>query len=317
MRIPSQRRRYACFLSAAQTFDRSRLIATLEQAGFSVANDFRAGSSVRYVDQVRNEISRVDLLLAVTTPAEQSPSVFFEIGYAVGISKPVIALIGPESPSWLFNAAGIITVRARSDNVEALSFTLENARVALLDRKRDVPQRASELAPKVLYELSEAPRRISQGGPLYNHATELVGQVDSLRDSPEAGRRLHNILRSVFELCSVSHIKGSPSAPEGPDFAVWHDGIENIVGNPLLIEVKRHVTDNFRFAAAVSQLATYLVKSNARSALLLYDRGDYGQSFRPPHIMACELRDFIRRLETRSFARVIRDLHRASRIYGT
>jgi len=214
-------------------------------------------------------------------------------------------------------------VRATPDNSEALAFALRSARAAVLDRKRTLPTtgsarestaRSSKSGSEEFVE-DEPPAfstRPPSTGPLDDQAEVLLRELDFLAHSPEDSRRSHAIVRSIFELCGASQITES-TFDNSPDFAIWHDGIQNIVGNPLLVEVKYRLSTTTAFNDAVLELSRYLSKSNARSALLLYSNSNYGIYSAPFPIMVCELRDFIRRLQYRSFVRVIRDLQRVVR----
>ena len=64
----------------------------------------------------------------------------------------------------------------------------------------------------------------------------------------------------------------------GADIAVWADELENIIGNPLLVEVKQRISGTTSITRLSIQLEEYLDHSNAEYLLLLYLEGPDSES---------------------------------------
>jgi hypothetical protein len=105
-------------------------------------------------------------------------------------------------------------------------------------------------------------------------------------------------------------IKQSNRPDFGADFAIWSDDLSSILGNPILIEIKRSIKSASQVKKVADQLLSYMNKSNSRSALVLYLEGlPSSEAQTTAHlfnIIFFQLEEFIEQLQENSFADIVR-----------
>jgi len=257
-------------------------------------------------ETVLAEIQAADAVIAVIS--EETSNVFFEIGMAVGLRKPVLALLSPG-----------ITVPAFGSSFNYLTTDLADSEVLRLAVKRFLHK------PRERHKKRRKKRRKKQlirksdsqipGTPV--HA--IIEQLSVLRQSGD-GYALERTVAELLRAAGVSTVEQYKGAADrGVDFAVWSDELRSSLGSPILIEVKSSKLDEMSFQIAYSRLAKLVQESGSAAGLFLYlDKG--GRRFQKPanwipSVLWFDLEDFAKRLSRKSFATVLVE-HRNRIVHG-
>ena len=247
-----------------------------------------AALGARLIDAVRNAIEQADLVICVLSSEGATTNSAVEAGMALGLDKPLVVVAGEDETSPPYYLAGLLTVRADLDDVADL-----DAITFLLDQVRERPR---ELGVR------QQPPRPS-GRPLGAYADRLLDRAQSL-----PGRHEHSaqdLLAEAIEFSGAAAVRGA-APDQGFDLGVWADDLDAVAGNPLLVEVKSHISER-----AVRDVVLRLHQvPGARLGLLVHldvdtPRGVPGLDF---PVLAIGLVDLLERMRTRSFAQVVRDL---------
>jgi len=324
----SRRASRRCYVSASPLTDLSELTAVMAEHNFTVISADRTPADLSLAEQVRRAIARADLVVGILGPENTSPNVYLELGFASGLGKSVLLLVPPGLKTPLVEAVGMIQVRAKPDNREALAFSLDNALLGL-ERTRKLPSkshpdRSSEMRPSGAS--ASEPRPPSPNAPpgktrpIRQLADDLLSELIALERMSSTQRttvdpHLESLVRRTLQAAGVSIVS---QAQRRPDFAIWHDELQSTVGNPLLIELRDALTTRSLFDAAVRHLHLSLLETNALTGLLLYVRGPQ-EAVEPPsslRILTVQLSDFIERLRDHSLAAVLRLLRNQATHYN-
>jgi hypothetical protein len=278
-------------------------------------------SGISLTEETTRAIDRADLVIGVLDPQQTSPNVYWELGYARGVGIPVILLVPPEMKALPTEAAGILQIRTTPDNREAIAFSLENA-LRGIELTRPAAGKRRQHQPQVPHHAAGAQTRRPDEAVRTSYRTKLIGTLaDSLlvklqtaladesvglASALESERIVVSALRATG-VTLLTHRSGA----RGPDIAIWHDELQRVVGNPLLIEVKTALSTADEAAHAAEQLKQYLLDSNAITALLLYGRAPLNAQDRlpgAPRVLHASIAEFIGGLRTQSLATFLRML---------
>ncbi|MCX5000889.1 hypothetical protein [Streptomyces longwoodensis] len=236
---------------------------------------------------MQQAIAQAETVLVILGDPSRSQNALFEAGMAVGMGKRVIVIADPGEGTPPPDLDGLLTIRARPYDLQAITFALGQA------QGRETP--ASVAAPAVGHPLGDARvdellALLKKGGwrersvvEVLKTALEEAGTVTVERPVQDTGRRI--------------------------DLGVWSDDLDAIALNPLLIEVKRTLSRE-----AVGQTLALLQGSPMHAALLVHldkpssqkDRHEALEVTFP--VLAIPLGTLFERLRTSSFAEVVRDL---------
>jgi hypothetical protein len=287
-----------CFISAPLGADLGVLRAVLEARGVRVLVPQELTVGADWVSEIKNEISRADLVIGIVPSARQAPWVLFELGQASALDRRIVLITSPKAEPVPFSLHQVVTLRIDLDNTEAIEFALDQVMSAppLGRDRRPASSPTSSLGGKADTLIAKLRRSLADA----NLADVETIVAEALRDS------------------GTDAIASSPSHDVGADFAVWSDVLEPFVGNPLLIEVKAKLTSKTAASRALRQLATYMNKSGSRWALLLYgegprDENELGSSL--PNVLVLSVQSLLESLRTQSFPELVRDL-RNRRVHG-
>lgn len=268
-----------CFIAAPIAVDIRPLRKVLMDLGIQVKDALSLPPGPgSVVGAIESAIRDVDFVCAVI-PRKMSSNVLFEIGLAYGARKPLFLIVDKEAdlPA---NLKDIFYVRASPWDTEAIKFNLDHF---LEHPTRGIPRRqraiTKEPKPSPLQEL-----RID----------ERLESLHSLQGS-ERAMALENLVADLFKQASAVVTQERYYRDTGADMAIWLDGIESSVGNPVLVEVKAGRLSEQRLQQAELRLQHYLVQTNARAGLLIY-LDQRGQRFSPsppmwPLVVRIDVRD--------------------------
>jgi hypothetical protein len=250
---------------------------------------------ISVVESTERAIRESDLVIGLI--GLQSPQwLFFELGIAKGLGKPILLVVSPASgqehvPAML---TGTLYVRADPANRQAIGFALDQLLAATgWKPRRQVDRVPSECA-------------------LGSEVDKYLGFIN--KDGPELTEQdLHRLVADLLEAGGVSTVIQGSSPGRGADLAVWSDDLQAIVGNPLLVEVKAHIRDRGHLQEVLDQVETYRRNSNTEWALLILPTL---AGPRPAHpdvgaVLTLTLTELIEGLRSKSFSEVIRELRNA------
>src|SRR5215475_4622209 len=121
--MPNRSARKTCFISSAAGTDLHILIAALEEHGYAVVVPTHLAAGQRWLDVLTERLKTVDLVVGVFS-REPIANPVFEIGYALGMGKPVLLIVSPTAEDLPFGLASLPVVRADPTDREAIEFAL-------------------------------------------------------------------------------------------------------------------------------------------------------------------------------------------------
>lgn len=248
-------------------------------------------------DHINRAIKKADLIVGVV-PETMTPNVFFELGIAHALEKPFLLLVSPKSGNIPSDLVGMLYVRADPDNVEAISFALDQC----LNRLKTKPVRQGR-SPK-------------EGQPLGSKADHFISQLQRSAGTIR-GAELESLVSEILRAAGVAAITQSPFPSKGADIAVWSDDLQPISGNPLLVEVKSTIRNKQQLLEAVEQVDRFRDKSGSRLALLLVNTALTALSAAPfaGGVLAMTIVDLVSHLRSKTFSETIREL-RNQHVHG-
>src|SRR3990167_2249517 len=295
-----------CFIAAPFGVNLNTIKTLLEERGMKplVSSELKL-IGVSLLEHVTRTISQVDLLIAILDPKQFNANVYYELGYAHALGKRLLVLAPPELKSIPADLTGLLYVRADAENREAIGFALDQVLAA----------------PKPPKQKPSQPVEMSQ--PIGQLAEQLKDKLKSLGSRVDE-RDVEKIVLSALRASGISILAGSVKPDIGADIAIWADELRSSVGSPFLIEIKTHLRDRAHIMQVSHQVSTYLEKSNACWALVLYLKGPpivadlpvFTSHARLSNILLLGVHEFLDRLKTSSSGEIIRDLWNR-RVHGS
>ena len=193
-------------------------------------------------------------MIGVITANFSSAAVLFELGLATAFGRRIVVIASPKADALPFPLHQLLVVRTEIDNAEAISFSLDQVMLAPTMKRRDSSSRAKALA---------------------GLGSKADGFIDRLnRDlSGEDGRALEGLVADALKASGIDLVVESPSNDFGVDLAIWSDVLEPLVGNPLLVEIKRTFLGQAELLDAVAKLGRHVIGSGSVWGILLYGQG--------------------------------------------
>ncbi len=113
-------------------------------------------------------------------------------------------------------------------------------------------------------------KHIFYGGGEPNHYTDIYKKYIDIHVKSE--RNFELFFKDVFEIYKLNVIQNKFDAKSDfyTDFCVWSDKLSNVIGNPILIEIKKEI--NSRVLENITENIGKLLTNNfAESCLVFYD----------------------------------------------
>lgn len=287
---------HTCFVSAPAGVNLSRIKKILLERDLELilpSEVLSYGQSIS--EKINKLIAQSDIFIAVFDDSLEIGNTLFELGLAVGHKKQIVILTSP-SFSLPSDLSGFLVLRVTQDNLDALGFSLDQ----LLTATRKKPKKGVTRSRKGLRETCK---------PISNKIHELKNRLNDL-DPRVPGYELENFVADLLKEIGISVIKQSNRSDMGVDFAIWSDELEAILGNPILIEIKRNIRNRAQALKVTNQLLSYIEKSNSKYAIVFYLEGlpsnrvqELTNRF---NILFIRLGDIVEQLQNESFAEIIR-----------
>jgi hypothetical protein len=217
--------------------------------------------SARYPgsDSALDELRQAKWVLAVLpehSPHPTDANLYFELGFAFALSKPVLTIAKGvlHLPAWV---AHRVVIQAEPADREAIAFAVDQMLAAPVskDRRTAAPIHSQPIGAK---------------------ADRLLARLNRIAATSQPAReRMKAAEQLVFEALNASGLAAvemATSAKQRVDFAVWADELGSTNANPVVIEV-RWSADSIR-DELLHKLDRLVSEHRAGTALLLVVTGD-------------------------------------------
>ncbi len=281
-----------CYIVSSWKTDIGPILASLKERGVTVSRAELLSPGVSIAEGIRDQIRDADFVIGVLGRPQDDTNVFYEIGLAHGLDKRVLLFATDPHQKLPFDVEHHYIVRSALSNSDAIEFAI--------DQIFNAPP---------LTEKRRPPRSKSVSKPLGNRASDFLNRLSNLPTTRSA-RQLEGLVYDLLRACTVDVIAESEGRDIRADFAIWSDELEPLMGNPLIVEVKRTLGRKTDIAKTGNQIAKYLENASGVWALLLYQNGfeaDHPSWTQlPPTVIAFRLDELIRQLRKRSLPEVVR-----------
>lgn len=259
-------RRRSCFLIAPHDTELGRLLESLRSKGIEpfFISEFLA-SGERPFSKVRSAFRSVDFVVALIMHGQRLENVLFELGVAVGLGKQTFVFA--QHGAKVSDSFGAFQIRYAdlSDTQNLASMISQMIEASSADES--IEREPSPVAHASRREADSPPNR-----------AELISAIQTFRaelevlSEPASAQKLESRIIDLFNKAGLTAAKApEPSRRRSrvPDLALWMDGIQKDIGNPVAIEVKSQLSPN-SVNDAVSQLAASLASVGAQAGIVLH-----------------------------------------------
>jgi hypothetical protein len=266
-----------------------KLLNNLRVDIFDSQTDVQYGKSLQ--KSIKDSINECDFMIIVYSHA--NPNIAFEAGIGVTLNKPIFSIVSEKKndPDFLFDST---YVHALPEEVNKIEFNLK----IFLDN----------IKPKKRTTSVKIKKQKFYGGGYPNYYDKILSWYLGINDSTEKDYEL--LFKQIFELYNLSVIQNKLDSNINflTDFCIWSDELNSIIGNPILIEVKKeinkHNIDNLK------ETVFSLVNNNsAESCLVFYESlKDISKKDLPntSRYLFIQISDFIEKFKTSDFNESIR-----------
>jgi hypothetical protein len=258
---------------------------------FDSQTDVQYGKS--FQKAIRDSIKGCDFMIIVYS--QSNPNIAFEAGIGVTLNKPIFAIVSEKSnyPDFLFDST---YVHALPEEVNKIEFNLK----IFLDKIK-------------LKKKSSSVNIMNQkfyGGGYPNHYNKIVSWYNKINNSTE--KDLELLFKQIFELYNLSVIQNKIDSNIKflTDFCIWNDDLNNVIGNPILIEVKKEINRN-NIDKLKETLLNVSNNNSAESCLVFYESlKDLSKNDLPytSRYFFIQISDFIEKFKTSDFNESIRKI---------
>lgn len=280
------------FLSYSFKDNISEITDLLSEQGieiFDSRNDMEYGSS--FQKAIKNAILECDFLFLIYSSS--NPNIAFEAGIAVSRNKPIFSVISEydNDPDFLFDST---YVHANSTEIEKIKFNLDIFLKKIKPKKKSVRTKTHKF----------------YGGGFPNYYLDIHNKYLSLDKNSE--RDYEFLFKDIFEKYSLNVIQNKFDYDSNfyADFCIWSDKLSNVIGNPILIEVKKELNLN-NIKRLQNNLNKAVNNNSAESCLIFYDylkginKNELPNTSRYLYI---QISDFIEKLNDNDFNDTIRKI---------
>lgn len=240
------------FLSYDFRDDISKITNLLIQQGVDV---FDSRNDVEYCNSfqkaIKNAILECDFLFLIYS--SENPNIAFEAGIAVSSNKPIFSVISERNndPDFLFDST---YVHATPSEIEKIEFNLK----IFLEK----------LKPKK--NITKTWKHKFYGGGEPNYYFEFHNKYNNLIDKNEKSYEL--FFKEIFERYQLNVIQNKFDSKTNfyADFCIWSDKLNNVIGNPILIEIKKEINAK-NILPLRNTLDNLTSKNSTESCIVFYD----------------------------------------------
>ncbi|MGG3926527.1 hypothetical protein ABET51_11070 [Metabacillus fastidiosus] len=260
-----------------------------------------------------DNIKGCDFITAIVT--EDNPNVFYELGYAQGLGKPIFLIVNKDT-NFPLNLQGILYTFIEDYFIEEKYFKGVNFNFQQFLKnypiKKGIKKKNSQKNPK-----SEKILSINK--------EEILAKIDLLRNNDNQNASLRGLLFEKIVADLFANLDLGAVVPNERkelndiDFALWVDELETELGNPILVELKMGNLSRNTLERAEKQLLTHFEDSNAKTGLIIYldnnnRKFERSKKENSSNILYIEFNDLINNLKQNSFDQILLQLKKQSLI---
>jgi hypothetical protein len=279
---------HTCYISAGGLIDLSLLRQVLAEKQVEVLAPWTSDKpGFTPPEAAAMAMNRADFVVGVLTGGAGDQSVFFELGYACALNKPIV-VIGDDRAKLPTVLSSALFVPNGISNLEGLRFNLEHL-----------------LAAPAGVERHRAMARA-------RHRKATPSPAEPLRPVRVTGHALQKQVAELLRSTGSAVVTESRHPDKGADFALWIEELASLVGNPILVEVKSDLGEPGAAQRASDQAHKFLALSGARMLLIVYGQGppneELNKYFASPVLFFYRWREFESDIQKQGIVRVIEQL---------
>jgi hypothetical protein len=216
------------------------------------------------VSQIRSAFRSVDLVIVLLVHGRALENVFFEMGIALGMARPIIIFADPgvELP------IGLSGIRLHRTDLTDLA-----------DLVPTVEKFTNTKAP------SDAHARVGSAGSVSSSLApdrgpsreKLNAAIAAIRNAQAHGVgvtsiHLERLITELFKSADLRVVEAPQQVRRRvrvPDLAVWIDDVQKEIGNPIAVEIKASLYEN-ALDDVTSQLTASLRSVDAKAGILIH-----------------------------------------------
>lgn len=249
---------------------------------FDSVTELDTGTSLQ--KSIKKAISDCDFVILVYT--ETNSNIAFEAGVSYALNKPIFSIISEydDIPDFLYDSP---YVHARPKEIEKIKF---NFSIFI-----------KSVRPKT--KISSIKKHKYYGGGLPNFYHEIYQNYLNLDKSIE--RNYEFFFQDIMNKYSLNVIQNKNDSKSNfyADFCIWSDELSNIIGNPIIIEIKKNI-DIKELNNLTALLHSVLERNVAEACIIFYDKLtgiDKKELPNSPKCLFIEISEFIQKLDGRDF----------------
>ena len=291
---PAAPPRIRCYIAASSYKAIAAIQRLLAERQIDIVNDPMATNTEQTSLALRGAlIAEAELCIGILGDVGRNTDVFFSIGYAAALHKRILIITPPGSEHLPIVFASLAQVRAELDDIEPIDFILNQVLAApkLLSRDQaPAPNTSHAVAGPVIQQLlSDATEPLSE-----ERIQRLV--ITALRASGVAVI-VENVIATIDQ------------ATKRIDLGVWLEEADPAIGNPLLIEIRSHITTEKRALQMRAQVEQYLHATSTRTAVIVYlDSAIDTIALARPEVLFLPVHVLLEQLQIKGFGAIVRDL---------
>lgn len=237
-------------------------------------------------EKIKELIAKADIFIAVFNSDLPNENLYFELGYATALGKQII-LISDHNYKIPSNLKSLLIIKSGTQDKEALEFAINQ----VLSAPKPIKKKKSKIYDKYNF----------------NKSDYYLNQIKTIKTDYELFKIVQNLLKDLgIDAMAESKVKDF-----GVDFAIWENDLEPIIGNPLIIELKREINKS-NINRINDQIDNYLKKINSGSALVLYLLGPPLETnfyfINSGYVFLLKIETLLKNLKNQSFADILRSI---------
>lgn len=264
-----------CFITAPVGVDTSMLRTVLEQRNVKWVDATSAKPKWSILTTIESAIQNSNFVCAVIPHGVKTSNVYFQLGIATGLRKPVLLFTEP-GVDITAELASFEYVRAAFDDAHAIDFNLgafldhlpPSPKARIMKPPMDTSRRTVEHKPlrtEVYYE-----RRHPEFKELnVEWARRSISEIEQMPHT-QAGPEFETLVARLFREAGAIVRQQPSEAERGVDMALWLDEARSSLQNPLMVEVKLGRLTESSINEAEEALRTGMAKARAEVGLLVY-----------------------------------------------
>jgi len=270
----------------------SEILNLLNKNGIEVfdsMSDIEYGSS--FQKAIKKAISECDFVFLIYTSA--NPNLAFEAGIAVSSNKPIFSVISEykNDPDFLFDST---YVHALPNEFKKIEFNLKIFLDKIKHRKKVVKVKKHKF----------------YGGGFPNYYNDILEKYSNINRNTEKDYEL--LFKDIFEKYQLNVIQNKFDSKSNfyADFCIWSDKLSNVIGNPILIEIKKEINLN-NLDSLRNNVIELINNNSAESCLIFYDYLNGLNKKELPSTskyLFIQISDFIEKLNDNDFNESIRKI---------